>query len=651
MMKFYIRFKNLFLTCKQSVEPIDFSPTLSVFYGKISSGKSTIARLIDYCLGGELERTPAIKSEMVAVQLAATIGENEVIFERQAYGNQVQVSWTNKEGEYGSVLAPIAESPLPIWKNDIRNLNDLLFYLAGAEVLKIPKSKDMNEEQTVRLSFRNFMWYCYLEQDVMDSAFFWLKTDFKKRNSRYVLDFITGAYTDKLSALKGQLDSVRQSKTRKTDEIESIKLFLEKLGYSSEEQLIKEIKGIEEKLSVVKAEIQSMNEDYAKETHFVDDQRQRLRDLEKDLSQSEQTLIDLRTRINEQDALRAELIASKFKLVRTRSAKNVLDNVQFEVCPECGNKITSKTHTDNSICPLCKEPPVTQNEGNDVVKEDTLKLDLDSRIFELEDSIERQKKAQEQEKRTYLELKERKTIADKKLADALKTYDSNFVAATREKEHEVAYSEERIRNIKRTIEMPKEVNKMENDLSIIYTEEERLKAEIEQEEKTLITSEQLIKQIANSYLEALNEIGLDGINDDDVVEIDRNNWIPYILEHGKQDRALDFFNAGSGGKKTILTVCYALAIHKVAAENNLPLPNFLIIDSPMKNVGRGVNQETFEAFYRYLYKLADGPLNDTQFIIIETDYVEPPPELNAKVRMMNPNDPVNPPLIRYYRGQ
>ncbi|MGA2682941.1 MAG: hypothetical protein ABSF44_14220 [Candidatus Bathyarchaeia archaeon] len=649
MIKFKVRFKTLTLTCKQSVETIEFSSTLSLFYGKLSSGKSTIARLIDYCLGGELERTPAIKSEMVAVELKATIGENETIFERQAYGSQVQVSWTNREGQYGSVLAPIGESPVPIWKNDIKNLNDLLFYLAGEEALRIPKSKAANEEQTVRLSFRNFMWYCYLEQNVMDSAFFWLKTDYKLRNSRYILDFITGAYTDRLSALKGQLDVVRQLKGKKTSEIENVKLFLERLGYSSENQLLEEIQGVEFQLSSAVAEVQQMHQGYAKETHFVDDQRQLLRGLEKELSDTEQNLIDLRTRINEQESLRAELIASKFKLVRTLSAKNVFENVHFEVCPACGNKVLTRAQSGQSVCPLCKEA-TNESEGKDV-KEDALKLDLDSRIFELEDSIERQKKAQQEQKRAYLELREKKNAADKKLADALRSYDSNFVAETREKEHEVASLEERIRNLKKTIELPKEVSKMEDDLSILFSEEERLKLEVDQEEKTLKTSEQLVKQIARSYLEALIAIKLPGIYEDDVVEIDRANWIPYILEHGKKENVLDFFNAGSGGKKTILTVCYALAIHKVAAENDLPLPNFLIIDSPMKNVGKGVNLEIFESFYQYLYRLAEGPLQDTQFIIIETDYVEPPTELNAFVRMMNPNDPLHPPLIRYYNGQ
>jgi len=48
-----IRLKSLHLICKRAEEKIDFDQ-LSYFYGEIGAGKSTIARLIDYCMGGKL---------------------------------------------------------------------------------------------------------------------------------------------------------------------------------------------------------------------------------------------------------------------------------------------------------------------------------------------------------------------------------------------------------------------------------------------------------------------------------------------------------------------------------------------------------------------------------------------------------------------
>ena len=70
----------------------------------------------------------------------------------------------------------------------------------------------------------------------------------------------------------------------------------------------------------------------------------------------------------------------------------------------------------------------------------------------------------------------------------------------------------------------------------------------------------------------------------------------------------DFQGAGSGGKKTLFNVCYAVALHRLAEEFNLPLPTFLTIDSPMKNIGNDVNKDIFLALYRYIYSLAADSL-------------------------------------------
>ena len=80
------------------------------------------------------------------------------------------------------------------------------------------------------------------------------------------------------------------------------------------------------------------------------------------------------------------------------------------------------------------------------------------------------------------------------------------------------------------------------------------------------------------------EIGFPGISASDRVEVHRRNWKPRVFHGDEDEYGWDFADAGSGGKKVLFNVCYALAIHKVAAENGLPLPSLLIVDGPMKNI-------------------------------------------------------------------
>ena len=87
----------MIVTFKQSHERIEFG-VFTYFHGKIGAGKSTIARLIDYCFGGDVEMTPAMQSEFVDVTLSLVVNDSEVFLYRQRGAHQVQAQWT-KNGQ------------------------------------------------------------------------------------------------------------------------------------------------------------------------------------------------------------------------------------------------------------------------------------------------------------------------------------------------------------------------------------------------------------------------------------------------------------------------------------------------------------------------------------------------------------------------
>ena len=644
-----MKFTNLTLQCKKSRENIKFSPHVSFFHGKISSGKSSIARLIDFCLGGHLERVPALEQELVSVQLTAYIGDYEVLFEREAQGsNQVQVAWRDEKGSSGNVLIPIVASKTPIWGDNIYNLSDLIFYLGGLSPVKIPRSIQETESEMVRLSFRDIMWYCYMEQEYLDSSFFWLDTPMKERKSRYVMRFIVGEYTERLNEFETELKSVIEHKMKKEEEIIQLQSFLNKFGYSSESHIMEEIDKTNKELIEASLELSKMRDGYAKETHFVDDLRGELRLFEEKLSKEEQILTELRGRITEQESLKAELILAKFKLARSESAKGILAGVFFEYCPSCGMELHNRSD-DKNVCPLCGQHYIEAAELK-LPEGDMIRLDLDSRIKELEESIVRHRKSFDEQKLLLDRLQEEKSLRDRKLDEELKNYDSKFLSYSRATERQIATFEERIKSLRKMLEMPKAVDILEKEAETLSADEDRFKREIKKEKENLDVSEKLIQDIEYRYLESLLAVGLPGIKENDQVKINRTTWVPDILPAGREAGKWNFFNAGSAGKKTLLNVCFALAVHQVAVEYNLPLPTFLIIDTPMKNIGEDVNKEIFEAFYNHLYDLVQGPLSNTQFIIIDKEYFPPKAKIEIFERYMTTDNDNYPPLISYYHG-
>ncbi len=639
-----IKFQKLVLLCKKSEEVIDFSRQITYFHGQISAGKSSIVRLIDYCLGGDLEKTPALSQEMVSVQLFAIVGTNTVLFERSINDTtSVQVTWTNKEKESSTVLAPLSAKQSPIWKNDIYNLSDLIFDLANITPIKVRRSKLDTDSPLVRLSFRDLMWYCYLEQDNLDSSFYNLTDTFKSLKSRDVMRFVTGLYTEKMNELEISLDELRSNRAVKLESIRQIRSFLQDFGYSSEGDVSEEIFEVENNLSQAQQELSKIRDGHAFKTHFADTLREKLRGIGQNIANEQNALQDLENRISEQEALKSELLSAKFKLSRSTASSSLLAGVKFDVCPACGLELHK--HPNPESCYVCGQETQV-NEEEPLAQADVMRKDLNSRIEDLSESIKRHGTAQKRQIKIIAQLRQQKNDLDIELSNELINYDSIYLANSREAERLTATLVERKRNLEKISKMPEAVSRMEKEAGDLLTQAEQTRKAIEDEKKKLTDASNRIRDIELAYLEALNKTGVPGIEDDDRILIDPKNWIPKILP--PDGDLYDFYNAGSGGKKTLLNVCYALAIHKIAMEHNLPLPTFLMIDTPMKNIGEDVNKDIFNAFYQYLYQLADGSLSETQIIMIDKEYFPPPNNLDLEItqKFMSPDSP----LISYYRG-
>lgn len=145
-------------------------------------------------------------------------------------------------------------------------------------------------------------------------------------------------------------------------------------------------------------------------------------------------------------------------------------------------------------------------------------------------------------------------------------------------------------------------------------------------------------------------VGSLAVDRGDIVEIDRKKWIPRIH---KEDGSTSwtYFEAGSGGKKTLMKVSYACMLHYVANMYGLQLPTFLIIDSPMKNISKEVDSEAYSKFYQLFYETISRHMPNRQFIVIDNDFVPPKDEkIDILPRYMTRKDPNHPPLISYYSG-
>ncbi|PED91598.1 hypothetical protein CON43_01210 [Bacillus cereus] len=656
-----LKIEKLTLTCRKEIVEISFAKNITYFYGKMGAGKSTILQLIDYCLGNELIVTPALQQEFINAQLELMIGNNQVSLFREKGANQVQVEWIDsQEQEVLNVIAPIykQENPQSLIPNtNILLLTDLLFYLGGFQPPLVRKSKRAENTELIRLSFRDLMWYCYLNQDEIDSSMFHLEKEannFKRLKSRDVMRLILGFHQENVALLESELLEIRNEKATLNSTAKQLKVFLDENQIGDASVILEKIKEVDDNIQQVKIHINNISKEIEQEnTHPVDKLREEARVYAILLDELNTSIYDIDIQIEKRKKLLGEFSSAKMKISRSLIARNTLKDLKFLSCPQCERKLMN-TIPNNKQCSLCQVPFDDNNyfESDNI---EVMKTDLTSRYNELKDSITRLSHQRDFMLKELHRVKEEKQIIDEKILELQTTYDSIYLAKAKAYERKLGEHQAEKVALNRLLPLSNQVNELQNKADNLLVDEERLKRELEKAREKAERDNTNLEELKSLFLENLIEVGLPGVNQSDLVSISTNDFIPKIYRSKDNDvYEMQFSNLGSGGKKTIFKCCFALAIHRLAKQRKVPLPSFLMIDTPMKNISERENADIFKGFYSFLYKLAENELKDLQFIIVDKEYYPIPKEISKKIntikKHMTPDEPIHPPLIPYYKG-
>lgn len=659
-----IRLSHLEVRARQSIEEVRFSETATFLYGPIGTGKSTVARLIYYCFGGDLERTQALQQEFVSVILVAKLGEYECTFERGAEDTQeVRVTWARGEDDFESVNAPISEGEAPLLDAEVYNLSDLLFHLCGVEPIKVLKRSRDPDSPLIRLGFRDIWRYCYLDQAHLDSSFFGFEHPFKGRKSQDAMRFFTGLHSERLSQLQLERSRIITEQHGAREAVEQIRRFMARFNFDSELELIDQIEMAKSELQAAKERKLALEIDRTATIHPTDNLRNRLRNLSETVSELRESVSASQSSLAEQKALRAELITTKVKAGRAEQAGRVLDGVDYSNCPQCNSDISGRPSAVEQ-CRLCGAPSKA-TEARTSIDTEVVRRELNDRIDQISDSMNRRRQALARSERELQKANSAKLQLDLQLQDELRRYDSAFIESIRAVDREIATLTERFSSLEKLQEIPRTISMLEEQAGALQGRIDQLRSTIEEEQKRLRLGDKNARAIAEKFKTIMFEVGFPGVSDKDKVELDPRNWKPKVVHTEKMelvtqnqepkvvysDQEWGFWDTGSGGKKTLFNVCYALAVHEVARECGMPVPNILIIDSPTKNISDDMNPELVQSLYREIYRItADVNGAGTQFLLIDSDLVEPEAEFTGFLQRRMAGESDAPSLISYYVG-
>ena len=559
----------------------------------------------------------------------------------------MRVTWNRSGGgNFSSVNAPLSPAETPLLGVDIYNLSDLLFYLSGEEPIKVPqRSRDPNSPM-IRLIFRDIWWYCYLDQAHLDSSFFRLEDPFRGRKSQDAMRFFTGLHSERLSQLQAELYQTLAEQQSAREAVAQIRLFWERFGLGSELEVASQIETTTNRLRIAEEQKQKLEKKRESSLHPTDSLREKLRGLGRTVSDLKEAVSVSQSTLAEQEALRAEFITTKVKAERAEQAGRILGGVEYSKCPECGSDISERPLVKDH-CQLCGTTTIGENARTSMERE-AMRRELNDRIDQIADSIKRRRQALERSKRELQNVEREKMQLDKQLEDELARYDSAFVENIRGIEREIATLEERRRSLVQLQQMTKAIGEQEEKAGSLQGSIDSLRSKIEEERKKFRSADKNTQKIAKQSKSIMLNVGFPGVSDDDKVVLDPRNWKPVIVH---SDQEWGFWDTGSGGKKTLFNVCYALAIHEVAKERGMPVPNILIIDSPTKNISDDENPELVKSLYREIYRFAaDTNGESTQFLLIDSDLVTPEVKLDDFRSRRMAGKPEAPSLIPYYDG-
>lgn len=642
-----IRIRHLIVRTRRTTEHIDFSAVVTFLHGPIGKGKSTVARLVDYCLGGDIERTPAIQQEFVAVELSLVLGDYDCTIERAADDTQsVRVTWSGPGDNNGSVNAPFIPQSIPLLDAEVYNLSDLIFHLCGVVPIKVRKGSRDPDSPLIRLSIRDIWWYCYLDQTHLDSSFFHLEDQFRGRKSQDAMRFFTGLHSERLSQLETELMRTIDDQRTKREAVQQIRSFMTRFELGSELDMVGQLQAAEQELAEAERKRTELERTRSAQTHPTDSLRDELRRLSTEIETIRQAIDESAESIAEQRALRSEFITTKTKAQRADRAGRILEGVRYQRCPECGAAVSDRPNKDEG-CRLCGSDQGDDDNATSLELE-ALRRDLNERIDQIADSIARRERELSRMEKQLAQAQQRKESLDRQLQKELARYDSAFVESIRGTEREIATLAERIRSLQRLQQLPQAISTLEEEAGALQGRIDRLRTSVTEERDCLRAADANIAAIAAEFKRVMLSVSFPGVSEDDEVVIDPRNWKPTVI-HGDQEWT--FWDTGSGGKKTLFNVCYALAIHAVALDRGMPVPDVLIIDSPTKNISEDENPELVRSLYAEIYRLARGQDGRRlQFLLIDSELVRPSAALPGFSERRMAGEPDAPSLIPYYTG-
>jgi len=597
---------------------VPFNTGLNIIHGDSDTGKSSILNLIDYCLGaGDVDLYNEIENSgkycLLEVDLNGkvyTVKRN--IFEPNSFIDVYPAS-TNEIDD----VFPFQYGPNYVKEGQDGFISD--FFLDALSIPKIEtkQSPSKADSKMNKLSFRDILKYNYLNQDDVGSKDMLDRKNFAVAiKNQETFKFLHNLLDTNITELQALISEKTSTKKELDHKYTTISAFFRETQLRTEDALLNEKNDLQNKLIAINNEIETINKEMRASTQNDNELRDVIAQLQESARAKNQRIENLKRQITQNILLKNDYAQDIQKLKTSiHLSEKLPDTHKTMDCPVCSNILVFENLTREV---LNTNPELLEQELKSLNRRtkdiSTIIEENRNEVFTLEAEVNQ----------TYERINQAKNLLDNQTKelispflaqrDGLLTAKAKFLEALNHAEYTL-----RIRN---------QLTEVAKRSAKIAVELEKLNISLEELKANTPTVEFVTNNIAD-YLKAF----LDFVKMNNVygVSIDGRTFLPKVREK-------EYWQLTSGGVRTLVSVGYFISLLQNSVNHTTNHPNFLMIDTVAKYLGKTKAEYLLETdksedikeglgaddptkyinMYTYLINLCTGR-TDLQIIVVDND--------------------------------
>lgn len=583
---------------------VRFEPGFNIIQGHITTGKTTMVRLIRAMLATVPAGLPPEVDLVSAIVGEVAMGARRWgIYRPRTTTVSAPVEVTELQVDSGEPLSMRLPAAGAGYTYSTFMLNSL-----ALPVVSVPKTRNRPSEQLTPVSMTDWLGYCIIPGDELDTEVFGHEHDFRNAKRRWIFDLAYGFYDAELARLAVELRSIDVTLAAFEREAALRDRFLAGTPLANRTVL-------EQQLQTASDRVAELSSAAASTTRQAEDVPQ-VRVLRQELLATHSAQAELHEQIErvqgqlkDLEDLHRQLSSQSARLTRAIVADEWLVDYDFVVCPRCGNDIDAARASGHD-CYLCLQPARPAASRDDLLAEQDR---LVTQIQETAEVLDNRRRALEKLRSQGQEGERAVAALSKQLDLTTSAFISDQADALQRAAAAQAAALAEQRRLREYLSILDKMEDSASDREELLRRREQVRADIDGREQNRGAAEANVEALETRMLQYLHELHIPDLGQPLSVHINRTTYLPEVSGR-------PFAELSSQGLKTLVNIAHALAHHTVAIDRDLPMPGLLILDGLSANVGsENFDRERVADIYRLLREVGADYADSLQIIAVDNE--------------------------------